>query len=268
MPELPEVETVRRGLSDLLVLQPKLEKIELRRPDLRFKIPLKKLKNLEGEKILQVGRRAKYLWFETTRGYLISHLGMTGTWRVFDGEMGPHDHVILHFAKKLSLVYRDPRRFGFVDFSHDLKSGFFAKMGPEPFASEFNAEYLRSKFKGKSAPIKNTLMDQRVVVGVGNIYASEILFEAQIRPQRASGRVTLAELHRVVKKTQQVLGRAIEAGGSTLQDFAHTNGNSGNFQNEFRVYARGEEDCLICKHKIRSKVMAGRSTFWCPGCQV
>jgi formamidopyrimidine-DNA glycosylase len=267
MPELPEVETVRRGLQEILAHQPTLQKIELRRKNLRYDMPLKKMKTLEGQKILSVGRRAKYLWFETKKGYLVSHLGMTGSWRVVEGPLGTHDHAVLHFGGKLSLVFRDPRRFGILDFSKNLESEPFNRMGPEPFSKEFDAEYLKNNFKSKQAPIKNTLMDQRLVVGIGNIYASEILFEAGISPIRASSRVKLQELAVIVEKTQQVLKRAIEAGGSTLQDFAHTNGDSGAFQNQFKVYGRHKENCLICDSPIRMKVMAGRSTFWCPGCQ-
>ncbi len=268
MPELPEVEIVRRGLQEMLSHQPKLEKIELRRPDLRTPIPLRKLRSLEGQKILSVGRRAKYLWLETAQGYLVSHLGMTGSWRRADSsELGPHDHVILHFSGKLALIYRDPRRFGILDFSKDLSGEPFSLMGPEPFLEGFSADYLKARFKGKKAPIKNVLMDQRVVVGIGNIYASEILFEVGIRPQKAVGRVTLSQLQLIVEKARWILERAILAGGSTLQDFAHTNGDSGKFQNEFRVYAKGGQACGVCGSLIKARSMAGRSTFWCPTCQ-
>ncbi len=268
MPELPEVETVRRGLEYILSHKPVLEKIELRRPDLRFPIPLKEVQALEGEKILSVGRRAKYLYFETAKGFLISHLGMTGSWRLKDDtELGTHDHVILHFSGNLSLIYRDPRRFGIFDFSKDLSGKLFSHMGPEPFSEEFSATYLKSKLKGKAAPIKNVLMDQRVVVGIGNIYASEILFECGIKPQKPAGRVTFLQLEMIVEKTRTVLQKAILAGGSTLQDFAHTNGDSGKFQNEFFVYAKDGELCRICGAVIKTRSMAGRSTFWCARCQ-
>ena len=268
MPELPEVETVRRGLEEILAHQPRLQKIELRRPDLRTKIPIKKVRALEGELILEVGRRAKYLWFKTNKGFLISHLGMTGSWRIKDDSaMGPHDHVILHFSGDLSLIYRDPRRFGIFDFSKSLLEKPFSLMGPEPFSDEFSAHYLKNKFKNKLAPIKNTLMDQRVVVGIGNIYASEILFECGIRPQKASGRLTLAQLEMIVDNSRMVLEKAIHAGGSTLQDFAHTNGDSGKFQNEFKVYAKDGQPCSFCTAVIKTRSMAGRSTFWCARCQ-
>jgi formamidopyrimidine-DNA glycosylase len=267
MPELPEVETVRRGLQEILEHQPKLLKIELKRPDLRWPIPLKKLRSLEGEKVLSVGRRAKYLWFETSKGFLISHLGMTGSWRVGDGNYGPHDHVVLHFTGNLDLVFRDPRRFGILDFAKDLKGDPFNRMGPEPFSPDYSAEYLKSELKNRKAPIKNALMDQAVVVGIGNIYASEILFEAGIRPTRPAMKLSIKELENVVEKSHEVLHRAIEAGGSTLQDFAHTNGDEGSFQNEFKVYDRLDELCQVCSSKVKMKVMAGRSTYWCPRCQ-
>ncbi len=268
MPELPEVETVRCGLEEILAHKPLLIKIELRRPDLRFEIPIKKVRSLEGQAILSVGRRAKYLYFETAKGFLISHLGMTGSWRIkTEAEFGTHDHVILHFSEGLSLIYRDPRRFGIFDFSKDLLGEPFSLMGPEPFSEDFSASYLKSKLKGKKVPIKNILMDQRLVVGIGNIYASEILFECAIRPQKASGRVTFLQLEMIVEKTRAVLQKAISAGGSTLQDFAHTNGDSGKFQNEFYVYAKAGEPCRLCGAMIKTRSMAGRSTFWCVRCQ-
>jgi formamidopyrimidine-DNA glycosylase len=266
MPELPEVETVRRGLQEILTHKPTLKRVELRRPDLRYDIPLKKIRNLEGEKILSVGRRAKYLWFETKKGFIVSHLGMTGSWRVGDGRYGTHDHAILHFDK-LSLVFRDPRRFGILDFCETLESEPFSRMGPEPFSQEFNARYLKTRLKGKKAPIKNVLMDQRLVVGIGNIYASEILFESGIRPTRAAMKVKFDELEIVVKKSHEVLSRAISAGGSTLQDFTHTNGDEGAFQDQFKVYDRFKKPCRVCGDGVKMRVMAGRSTYWCSKCQ-
>lgn len=269
MPELPEVETVRRGLESLLKHQPVLERVQLRRPDIRFKIPIKKIRALEGLSVLQVGRRAKYLWFETSKGYLISHLGMTGTWRPFraDEELGAHDHAMLQFSDGLKLVFRDPRRFGILDFTQSLEAEPFSKMGPEPFSESFSAEYLKEKFRSKKTPIKNALMDQRVVVGIGNIYANEILFESRIRPARSSSALSRADLATLVEKSKEVLRRSIEAGGSSLQDFIHTNGQSGKFQDSFFVYSREDEPCRRCKGRIRSRVMAGRNTFWCPSCQ-
>jgi formamidopyrimidine-DNA glycosylase len=140
-------------------------------------------------------------------------------------------------------------------------------MGPEPFSEEFSAQYLKSKLKGKKAPIKNALMDQRLVVGIGNIYASEILFESGIRPTRAAMKLSFDELEIVVKKSHEVLARAIAAGGSTLQDFTHADGEEGGFQNEFKVYDRFKKSCHVCGQSIKMKVMAGRSTYWCPQCQ-
>jgi formamidopyrimidine-DNA glycosylase len=276
MPELPEVETVRRGLEEILSHHPVIERIELRRPDLRWEIPVKKVKSVEGQAVLAVGRRAKYLWFKTAKGFLISHLGMTGSWRVQESEkphqkshraVDPHDHIVLHFSDQLSLVFRDPRRFGIFNFSKDLKESPFTEMGPEPLLPEFSAEYLKARLKGKKAPIKNALMDQRIVVGIGNIYASEILFESGVRPSRAAERLTLKQLEQIVETSRTVLDRAIRAGGSTLRDFAHTNGESGAFQNEFKVYGRAGEECLICGQAVKSAVLAGRSTFWCSSCQ-
>ena len=268
MPELPEVETVRQGLAEILAHKPQLEKIELRRGDIRFKIPIEKLRRLEGETLLSVQRRAKYLLFETAKGFIVSHLGMTGRWRVHDqNPLGIHDHVILHFSGNLSLIFRDPRRFGIFDFSADLNDPPFSLMGPEPFSEEFSALYLKAKFQGKSAPIKNVIMDQRVVVGIGNIYASEILFECGIKPQKPAGRLNPVQLQKIIDVSRAVLQKAILAGGSTLQDFAHTNGDSGKFQNEFKVYAKEGEACSVCGTAIKTRPMAGRSTFWCARCQ-
>lgn len=268
MPELPEVETVCRGLQKILSKQPVLRRVELRRADLRNEMPLLKLQSLEGQKVLAVKRRAKYLIFETKKGLLISHLGMTGSWRVESAEnMGKHDHVVLHFGSSLRLVFRDPRRFGILDFKKSLSEPPFTEMGPEPFSDEFNVDYLRQQLKKRASPIKNALMDQRVVVGIGNIYASEILFEAGIRPQRRSGQLKAQQLQNIIDKTREVLERSIVAGGSTLQDFVHADGEVGEFQDQFKVYGKSKENCSCCGQKIRSQIIAGRNTFWCSKCQ-
>jgi formamidopyrimidine-DNA glycosylase len=269
MPELPEVEVVRKGLQEILRDQPILKKIELKRPDLRFPIPLKKLNSLLGEKILSVDRRAKYLLLRTSKGSLISHLGMTGTWRVApDGDERDHDHVYLHFSGSLRLAYRDPRRFGILDFVPFQQQPLqFAHLGPEPLDEAFHGDFLWSVLRKKQTAIKVAIMDQRVVVGVGNIYACEALFAAGIRPQKKASAMTRAQAEVLSQEIKRILTQAIADGGSSISDFKATNGSSGYFQTTFKVYGRGGEACRSCAQSLRSQVIGGRNSFWCPQCQ-
>jgi formamidopyrimidine-DNA glycosylase len=271
MPELPEVEVVRRGLEDILKDKPVLEKIELMRPDLRDPIPLKKLKTLVGEKILRIERRAKYLLIWTSKGAMLSHLGMTGTWRVAPaGDERLHDHIYLHFSGGLRLAYRDPRRFGIFDFvaaSSKNNHPRLVHLGPEPLSEEFTAEGLWQALRKKEVAIKVAIMDQEIVVGVGNIYASEALFLAKIKPSLAAKKISLSRLEILVSEIKKLLQKSIEHGGSSISDFAQASGDSGYFQNNFQVYDRAGEVCLVCGHKIKVQVMGGRSTFWCGHCQ-
>lgn len=270
MPELPEVEVVRRGLQEILKDQPTLEKVELLRPDLREPMPLKKLKTLVGEKIISIERRAKYLLIWTPRGGMLSHLGMTGTWRVAKpGEERLHDHIYLHFSGNLRLAYRDPRRFGYFDFVQKPESSHpkLKDLGPEPLSPAFTGESLWQSLRKKKTSIKVAIMDQAVVVGVGNIYASEALFAAGIRPQRIAEKVTKAEAHLLVQEVKKILELSIEQGGSSISDFAQASGESGYFQNRFQVYGREAEPCVTCGQQVRAKILGGRNTFWCPRCQ-
>ncbi len=269
MPELSEVEVVRLGLQKIFQDQPTLQKIELMRPDLRFPIPLKKLNSLVGERILSVERRAKYLLLKTAKGDLLSHLGMTGTWRIAPlGDERDHDHVYLHFSDSLRLAYRDPRRFGILDFvPFAQQPRQFKHLGPEPLEIQFSSQYLWSLLRRKQTPIKVAIMDQRVVVGVGNIYACEALFAARIRPQKQASLLTQRQAEQLVHEIKKILTRAIGEGGSSISDFKATNGSSGYFQTTFKVYGRQGEPCRNCGHPLRAQVLGGRNSFWCPRCQ-
>ena len=278
MPELPEVEVVRLGLEKVLTPQRgealKVQKMQFLRPDLRFPIPQKELLKLVGQTILGVQRRAKYLLIEFREVYLLSHLGMTGTWRFERQDEGglrrTHDHIVIQLSQGLSLVYHDPRRFGFVDC---VKKTSYAEhprlvhLGPEPLLPEFSAKYLKQSLSRRQTLIKPTLMNQEVVVGVGNIYVSESLYLAKVSPLKKAAKITQKECERIVESIQFVLRNSIAKGGSSISDFKQSSGESGYFQNEFSVYGRGKEPCLKCKTKIKSKMILGRNTFWCPSCQ-
>lgn len=269
MPELPEVEVVRGGLESILESQPIISKIEITRPNLRTPIPLKELKTLEGQALLAVERRAKYLIFRTGEGSILSHLGMTGTWRVAPrGEEKNHDHIYIHFVGGLRLAYRDPRRFGVFEFipkgeTHPSLRG----LGPEPLEKNFNSDYLAQALSRKDLPIKAAIMDQKIVVGVGNIYACEALFMAGINPLKPSRKVSLEKLDDLVKEIKKVLKRSIKLGGSSISDFAKADGKNGYFQNTFKVYGRSSEPCVACEQHLVSRVVSGRNTFWCRRCQ-
>jgi formamidopyrimidine-DNA glycosylase len=271
MPELPEVEVVRRELAEITRDKPRIEKIEFLRKDLRDPMPIRKLQQLQGARILSVHRRAKYLLIETDKGGILSHLGMTGTWRVaVPGDELLHDHIYIYLSNGMRLAFRDPRRFGIfetIDLAKQNQNARLKNLGPEPLDADFSAEYLLSKLRKRQAPVKTTLMDQKVVVGVGNIYASEVLFQSHIKPSKRAGRITREQAQVLVENIKKVLLMAIEGGGSSISDFAGTRGESGSYQDLHQVYGREGKDCVICGTQIRQAVMAGRSTFWCPTCQ-
>lgn len=269
MPELPEVETVRRGLERLLKDQPVVDDLAFARRDLRDPIPTRQIRRMIGQPVHAVHRRGKYLLFETPVGFLISHLGMTGSWRAADlSDVRPHDHFTLSFAGGLRLVFRDPRRFGILDWAQDpavhprLKD-----LGPEPFVDDFGLERLRSMAKGRIVPVKNFLMTPVVVVGVGNIYASEALFRAGVKPSRPVNRVKDGEWERIIAAVREVLFESIEAGGSSISDYVNAEGADGMFQTTFRVYDRESQTCVVCTTRIKRTVLGGRSTFHCSKCQ-
>lgn len=301
MPELPEVEVVRRGLEEALLNSATADRDQLKktpspagneirteilsfrflRPDLRDPIPIKSFRKLEGARLLKIERRAKYLLFHTDRGGFISHLGMSGHWRITNDSKDKenfalklHDHILIHLdvsgAEKV-LIYNDPRRFGIfetVDLNQLEKYPRFENLAPEPFAPEFNGSYLYQVLKPKKVPVKSAIMDQGLVVGVGNIYASEVLFALGIRPSRSCRRLTLQDCEKLVTQIKATLSRAIDSGGSTISNFFKTDGNSGDYQQNHKVYGREGLLCPNgCSHQIRMRVISGRSTFWCPSCQ-
>jgi formamidopyrimidine-DNA glycosylase len=269
MPELPEVETTVRGLTPILQGH-RLDQVEARRPDLRWPLPPDLRQRLTGANVTGLGRRAKYGLIATDRGdTLVFHLGMSGRWRIDPETIGRHDHFLIETDAGRRLALHDPRRFGSLDLvrTTDLGSfGPFARMGPEPLGEEFNAEQLRAVLAGRSAPIKALLLDQRIVAGLGNIYVCEALHLAGIAPGRTGGSIGKARLEKLVAGVKAVLLAAIEAGGSTLRDYARPDGELGYFSSQWRVYGREGAPCG-CGGPVRRRVDGGRSTFYCPRCQ-
>lgn len=273
MPELPEVENVRRSLSKLLPTQAKLEAIKLHRADLRFPIPKKALQKLLGSNLLKIERRGKYLLFVFSEGIVISHLGMTGQWRVTEGTPPEqkHDHVQWQLGGHTFLTYNDPRRFGYLFVVRDQaelqRHPSIEPLGVEPLSAEFTAERLLALARGSVRSIKVFLMDQKVVVGVGNIYASEVLFLARVKPTKKAGRVSRDQWQAVVQATKVILEDAIRTGGSTIRDYRNPEGFVGGFQQQHKVYDRKGQPCLVCGHTIKATVLGGRATYWCSHCQ-
>lgn len=269
MPELPEVETTVRGLVPVLEGR-RLVSVEARRPDLRWAFPPDLRQRLTGATVTSLGRRAKYGLIGTDRGdTLVFHLGMSGRWRIDPDEIGTHDHFLLETDEQRRLALNDPRRFGSIDLirTDALRDyGPFARMGPEPLGESFSADYLLAALKGRSAPIKALLLDQKIVAGLGNIYVCEALNMAGIAPGRAGGRISGERLQRLVPAIKEVLAAAIEAGGSTLRDYARPTGELGYFSKQWRVYGREGEQCG-CGAPIRRRTEGGRSTFYCARCQ-
>ena len=269
MPELPEVETTVRGLAPVLEGR-LLASVEARRPDLRRAFPVDLRQRLTGARVTGLGRRAKYGLIETDRGdTLVFHLGMSGRWRIDPEAIGPHDHFLIETDRQRRLALNDPRRFGSLDLVRsDAIDTYepFVKMGPEPLSDAFSADYLARALSGRSAPIKALLLDQRIVAGLGNIYVCEALHMAGIAPGRAGGRISKPRLARLVDAVKQVLLAAIEAGGSTLRDYARPDGELGYFSRQWRVYGREGEACH-CGAPIRRRAEGGRSTFFCARCQ-
>lgn len=269
MPELPEVETTVRGLRPVLDGR-RIAQVAVHRPDLRRPFPVDLGQRLTGARVTALGRRAKYGLIETDRGdTLIFHLGMSGRWRLDPTEPLPHDHLVLTTDEGRQAALNDPRRFGSVDLwlTDDLASyPPFAAMGPEPLGPDLTAACLARALAGRSASIKQMLLDQRVVAGLGNIYVCEALYEARISPRRAAGRIAEPRLERLVAAIRLVLEAAIAAGGSSLRDYARPDGELGYFSKQFRVYGREGEPCE-CGGIVRRYAEGGRSTFWCPKCQ-
>lgn len=266
MPELPEVETTVRGLARVLRGR-RIVRVEARRPDLRRALPHDLGQRLTGARVTSLRRRAKYGLIDTDRGdTLVFHLGMSGRWRIDPQELDRHDHLLIATADH-QVALNDPRRFGSVDLvaSSELERlPAIAGLGPEPL--EIGAAELKARLAGRKAPIKALLLDQRVVAGLGNIYVCEALHRARIAPGRAGGSISLARLERLAAAIRAVLAEAIEAGGSSLRDFASPDGELGYFSKSFAVYGREGQRCA-CGGVIRRRVQGGRSTFYCPACQ-
>jgi formamidopyrimidine-DNA glycosylase len=268
MPELPEVETTVRGLAMVLDGQT-LARVEPRRADLRRPIPVDLRQRLTGAQVVGLSRRAKYGLIDTDRGdTLIFHLGMSGSWRI-DRDEAKHDHLVIETGHGRKVALNDPRRFGSLDLVETAKLDAFptfAALGPEPLSDAFDAKHLAKTFTGRIGPIKSLLLDQRVVAGLGNIYVCEALHIAGIAPWKPGGQVARARLERLVPAIKDVLAAAIEAGGSTLRDFAAPDGELGYFYKQWRVYGRAGEACGCGKLVLR-RVDGGRSTFYCAKCQ-
>ena len=287
MPELPEVEIIRQSLNKN-IKQKKVKKVIVRNRKLRSKIPLSFASFLEGKKIIKVRRFSKYLIFcLSNKTYCLLHLGMSGTVHIVDSNKKnfttnasfysypnlpkKHNHVEIIF-KNLKIVYNDPRRFGFfqiIKYFHFLKKR-FAKLGPEPFQSKFDLRYMLSFLKGKKKNIKNFLLDQNFVSGIGNIYASEILFLSKIKPNKKAYLIKQKECIKILSNAKKVLKDAIKKGGSSIRDFRNTSGRKGNFQKNFNVYERNGLSCkrFRCKGIVKKKIISNRSTFFCNLCQI
>jgi formamidopyrimidine-DNA glycosylase len=268
MPELPEVETVCRGLAQR-ALGDMLLRVEMRRKNLRFVLP-KALGAIKNQRVKKIARRAKYILLTLSSGEtIIIHLGMSGRMMFNPGTRGKHDHVIFHFKSSGEVVFNDARRFGLVDLTRDAAQHKLIKnLGPEPLENEFDAAYLAKKLRGKKTAIKTAIMDQRLVVGVGNIYASEALWRAGIHPHKVAAKVTEKECAALVRAVKSTLQDAIKAGGSSLKDYVQTDGELGYFQHSFAVYDRAGAPCAKCKKSaVEKSVQGGRSTFYCPQCQ-
>lgn len=276
MPELPEVETVMRGLEPVL-LNAEIQHVDKRRKDLRIPFPRNMKKRLEGRKIIALQRRAKYIQvLLDDHNILVIHLGMSGRISIITAkekyEIEKHDHLILTLKSGVKIVYNDPRRFGMIfimgqDEASTHKA--FAHLGPEPLGNEFSAPVLVERLKGKKTSIKQALLDQRIVVGVGNIYACEALYQSGISPLKSAHLIKGERAEKLVEAIRDVLSRAIKAGGSTLKDYRHADGELGYFQHNFTVYDQENNPCPSCDCDItrtggvKRIVQSGRSTFYC-----
>jgi formamidopyrimidine-DNA glycosylase len=293
MPELPEVETVRRGLEPAMV-GARIASVDQRRPDLRFPFPARFVERLTGHTITALGRRAKYLLADLSSGeVLIMHLGMTGRFLIsqdgqtcapgeFHYEAGgesAHDHVVFRLSSGAAVTYNDARRFGFMDLVPRVEletCRHFAGLGLEPLGNELSGEAIARLFNGRRTPLKAALLDQRLIAGLGNIYVCEALFRARLHPEAPAGLLATQSgrpaeaAHRLAAAIRDVLTEAVEAGGSTLRDYAQADGSLGYFQHSFRVYGREGKACVApgCAGTVARLVQSGRSTFYCPSCQL
>ncbi|CAD5106054.1 bifunctional DNA-formamidopyrimidine glycosylase/DNA-(apurinic or apyrimidinic site) lyase [Zestomonas carbonaria] len=269
MPELPEVETTRRGIEPYLKGQ-RVSRVVVRERRLRWPIPEDLDVRLSGQLILAVERRAKYLLIQAEVGTLIGHLGMSGSLRLVEQGLpaAKHEHVDIELESGLALRYTDPRRFGALLWSNDpLHHELLVRLGPEPLGELFDGERLYQLSRGKNVAVKPFIMDNAVVVGVGNIYASEALFAAGIDPRRPAGSISRARYMRLAEEIKRILAQAIECGGTTLRDFVGGDGKPGYFQQELFVYGRGGEFCKVCGSTLREIRLGQRASVYCPRCQ-
>ena len=269
MPELPEVETSCRGIAPHIEGET-ISSVVVRNRKLRWPISFDVDEQLPGATVTSVGRRAKYLLINTTNGTAIMHLGMSGSVYVIDAgtAAGVHDHVDIEFGCGKALRLTDPRRFGSLHWCTDpLQHELIRKLGPEPLSDAFDGQYLWSKSRGRRVAIKQFIMNAHIVVGVGNIYASESLFIAGIHPKRAAGRIALPRYEKLATTIEDVLERAISAGGTTLRDFYGSDGQAGYFSRQLEVYDREDEACRVCATPISAIVQGQRSTYYCKNCQ-
>jgi formamidopyrimidine-DNA glycosylase len=282
MPELPEVETVRCGLLPVMESQI-ITRAEVNRPDLRWPLPERMAARLQGQRVLALRRRSKYILADLASGEtLLIHLGMSGRMLISGAQVGSfhhhhpapqkHDHVVLHMSGGARITFNDARRFGAMDLmpTEDAENHpLLASLGPEPLGNDFNESYLEAQLKGRKTPIKSALLDQRIVAGLGNIYVCETLYRARISPLRLAGSLPAKAVAGLVPLIRTVLSEAIEAGGSSLRDYRQADGELGYFQHSFQVYGREGQPCATagCTGTVQRSVQSGRSSFWCPSCQ-
>ena len=269
MPELPEVEITRRGLLPLV--NQVVKNVVIRNPSMRWPIPSHLTETIKSQKIVSLSRRAKYILVNFENGTLLLHLGMSGRISLLDRNYPPekHDHFDISFENGSVLRLRDPRRFGAVLWAGAATSEhpLLISLGPEPLEEMFNGEFLHQKTRTRTTAIKTTIMDAHLVVGVGNIYASESLFRARINPQLSANKLTLRQCEKLAAEIKATLGDALSAGGSSLRDFFGTDGNPGYFQQEYFVYGRTGAPCKVCSKPIQCIRLGQRSTFYCSSCQ-
>lgn len=291
MPELPEVETIKNGLNPH-IKNTTIKKVTVRQPKLRWPIPDNLNQTLKNTNIKDIKRRSKYLLFEIEHnnnpaGLLVIHLGMSGNLRIVDKtiELKKHDHVDIELNNNKVLRYNDPRRFGAImwvdnqNYTHDNTDNKYSSLeliqnherfkhlGPEPLTDDFNKDYIYNKAKNRNTPIKNFIMNNQIVVGVGNIYATEALFYSKIHPQKPAGDLTSSQWNKLVAEIKKILTKAIKSGGTTLKDFTNSDGKPGYFKQELAVYGRSGEPCVKCKQPLKSIRQQGRTTIFCDKCQ-
>jgi formamidopyrimidine-DNA glycosylase len=286
MPELPEVEVVKKSLEKTII-NLSITNIKINNVNLRYKVKKEEIKQTLGLKILKIKRRSKYLIFFFNKDLvMIVHLGMTGKFLIDKNKIkrktsfyydlhknnNKHNHIIFTFKNNLKLIYNDVRRFGFIKFEKKItfKKNFHLKMlGPEPLHKLFNFKYFKNYIKGKNKPVKGLLMDQKFVSGLGNIYVNEILYSSNIMPDRKISKINDQEIKKIIISTKNILNKAIVLGGSTIKDFLNSTGKTGSFQQHFSVYGKNDQKCSNpdCNTKIKKITLSGRASFFCPNCQ-